>query len=174
METLVGLRDEAVARFADGGALGIRHEDGATEAWTYRELDRRARIAAWRLRALGLEPGDRILTWSPSTPELPAAYYGAMMARLVLVPLDLRMSADAVEGIVRASDARHLILGTGRDAPDPGEAGLDRFPTTTVEALSADPAPDDPDFPPDWEVRQAAGERPTPADVFELVFTSGT
>ena len=49
------------------------------------------RLAAWRLRALGLEPGDRLLTWSPSTPELPAVYFGAMMARLVLVPLDLRM-----------------------------------------------------------------------------------
>ena len=87
--------------------------------WSYRDLDRRARIAAWRLRALDLEPGDRILTWSPSSPELPAAYFGAMHARLVIVPLDLRMSTDAVETIVRASGARHLILGTGRDAPDP-------------------------------------------------------
>ena len=62
-----------------------------------------------------------------------------MRARLVIVPLDLRMSPDAVEGIVAASGARHLILGTGRDAPDPREAGLDRFPTTTVEALTAEP-----------------------------------
>ena len=59
-----------------------------------------------------------------------------MLARLVIVPLDLRMSADAVEGIVRASGARHLVLGTGRDAPDPREAGLEHFPTTTVDALS--------------------------------------
>ena len=50
--------------------------------------------------------------------ELPAAYFGAMRAGLIIVPLDLRMSADAVEGIVRASEARHLVLGTGRDAPD--------------------------------------------------------
>ena len=43
--------------------------------WSYRELDRRSRIAAWRLRALGLEPGDRLLTWSPSTPELPGSLF---------------------------------------------------------------------------------------------------
>src|SRR5258708_36108420 len=139
METLVGLRDEAVARFADGGALGIRHEDGATEAWTYRELDRRSRIAAWRLRALGLEPGDRILTWSPSMPALPAAYFGAMRAGLVIVPLDLRMSREAIEGIVASSGARRLLLGTGRDAGDPAEMGLEAFPTTDVEALAAEP-----------------------------------
>jgi long-chain acyl-CoA synthetase len=172
--TLVELLDAAVTRFGERPALGVRHDDGSTTTWSYRELDRRARIAAWRLRALDLEPGDRILTWSPSSPDLPAAYFGAMHARLVLVPLDLRMSADAVETIVRASGARHLILGTGRDAPDPREAGLTDFPTTTVEDLAAEPADDDPAFPDDWEARQASWKRPTPDEVFELVFTSGT
>ncbi len=173
-DTLLDLLARATERFGDRHALGIRRDDGSTDHWSYRELARRARIAAWRLRALDLEPGDRILTWSPSTPELPAAYFGAMHARLVFVPLDLRMSADAVEGITRASGARHLILGTGRDAPDPREAGLEHFPTTTVEALCAEPAVDDPLFPPDWEARQAAWARPTVDEVFQLVFTSGT
>jgi long-chain acyl-CoA synthetase len=174
MPTLIDLLDRAVTRFGDRPALGLRRDDGTTQRWTYRDLDRRARIAAWRLRALDLEPGDRILTWSPSTPELPAAYFGAMHARLVLVPLDLRMSPDAVASIVRASGARHLILGTGREAPDPREAGLAHFPTTSVEALSAEPADDDPAFPSDWEARQAAWKRPTPNEIFQLIFTSGT
>ena len=172
--TLIDLLVSAVGRYGDRNALGLRRDDGSTMHWSFRELDRRARIAAWRLRALDLEPGDRLLTWSPSTPELPAAYYGAMYARLVLVPLDLRMSADAVEGIVNASGARHLILGTGRDAPDPREAGLTGFPTTTIDDLCAEPATDDPAFPPDWETRQAAWARPAADEVFELVFTSGT
>jgi long-chain acyl-CoA synthetase len=174
MPTLLDLFDDAVTRFGDRHALGLRRDDGSTEHWTYRELARRARIAAWRLRALDLEPGDRILTWSPSTPELPAAYFGAMHARLVIVPLDLRMSADAVETVARASGARHLILGTGRDAPDPREAGLEHFPTTNVEDLCAEPAPDDPAFPPDWEARQAAWGKPTADEIFQLIFTSGT
>ena len=172
--TLIDLLERAVTRFGDRPALGLRSDDGSGAHWSYRDLDRRARIAAWRLRALDLEPGDRILTWSPSSPELPAAYFGAMHARLVIVPLDLRMSTDAVATIVRASGARHLILGTGRDAPDPAAAGLADFPTTTVEALSAEPAADDPLFPPDWEARQAAWKRPEPDEVFQLIFTSGT
>jgi long-chain acyl-CoA synthetase len=172
--TLIDLLETAVARYGDRPALGVRHDDGSTTTWTYRDLDRRSRIAAWRLRALDLEPGDRILTWSPSTPELPAAYFGAMHARLVIVPLDLRMSSDAIDTIVRASGARHLVLGTGRDAPDPQEAGLADFPTTTVDALTAEPTEDDPVFPADWEARQAAWKRPTADELFELVFTSGT
>ncbi len=169
--TLLDLLDEAVAANADRTALSLRQDDGSTTTWSYRELDRRSRITAWRLRALGLQPGDRLLTWSPSTPGLPAAYFGAMRAGLILVPLDLRMSADAVEGIVRVSGVRHLILGTGRDAPDPREAGLDRFPTTFVDALAGEP---DASFPSDWEAQQATWAQPAQYDVFELVFTSGT
>jgi long-chain acyl-CoA synthetase len=173
-KTLIDLLDSAVTRFGDRPALGLRRDDGPATPWTYRDLERRARIAGWRLRALDLEPGDRILTWSPSSPELPAAYFGAMHARLVIVPLDLRMAPDAVATIVKASGARHLLLGTGRDAPNPAEAGLADFPTTSVEALSAEPAEDDPLFPPDWEARQAAWKRPEPGEVFQLIFTSGT
>jgi long-chain acyl-CoA synthetase len=169
--TLLDLLEDAVARYGDRTALSLRRDDGSTTTWSFGELDRRSKIAAWRLHALELQPGDRLLTWSASTPELPAAYFGAMRARSIIVPLDLRMSVDAVEGIVKASEARHLVLGTGRDAPDPREAGLDRFPTTTVEALCAEP---DESFPPDWETQLAAWPRPAADELFELVFTSGT
>jgi long-chain acyl-CoA synthetase len=94
-----------------------------------------------------------------------------MIARLVFVPLDARMAPDTVTRIVERSGAVRLVLGCGRDAPDPGEVGLERFPTTIVEDLCADP---DASFPPDWEAQLAAWPRPAPAEVFELVFTSGT
>ncbi len=171
METLLDLLETSVRRHATRNALGLRRDDGTTLHWTYAELLRRSRIAAWRLRALGLGPGDRILTWSSSTPALPAAYFGAMIARLVFVPLDARMATDTVSRIVDRSGAVRLILGSGRDAPDPGEVGLERFPTTIVEDLCADP---DATFPPDWEARLDAWPRPASTDVFELVFTSGT
>src|SRR5256885_653704 len=115
--------------------------------------------------------GDRLLTWSPSEPGLAAIYFGAMRARLVLVPLDLRMSGDAVAGVVAKSRPGRLVIGTGRDAPDPGTAGLRDFPTTTVEALTAEP---NATFPPDWEAQLAAWPAPADDEVFELIFTSGT
>ena len=171
METLLDLLEGSAARYGDRNALGLRRDDGTTFHWSYHEVLHRSRIAAWRLRALELQPGDRVLTWSPSTPALPAAYYGAMIARLIYVPLDSRMSADAIGNIVAASGAVHLLLGSGRDAPDPREVGLERFPTTTLDELTADP---DDAFPPDWEADVSGWERPRPEDVFELVFTSGT
>jgi long-chain acyl-CoA synthetase len=171
MATLLDLLSDAVARYGDRPALGLRGDDGTTDTWTYRELSRRSDIAAWRLRALGLKPGDRILTWSPSEPALAAVYFGAMRARLVLVPLDLRMSGDAVAGVVAKAQPARLIIGTGRDAPDPGTAGLRDFPTTTVMALTAEP---DGAFPADWESQLATWARPADEEVFELIFTSGT
>ncbi len=119
MATLVDLLETAAARYAARPALGLRRDDGTTERWSYAELLRRSRLAAWRLRASGLKPGDRVLTWSPSTPALPAAYFGAMYARLVFVPLDARMAPDTISRIVERSGAARLLLGTGRDAPDP-------------------------------------------------------
>jgi long-chain acyl-CoA synthetase len=178
-ETLLDLLDAAFRRHADRPALGLWRDDGSTSTWTYRELDRRSRLAAWRLRVqLGLQPGDRILTWSPSAPALPAAYIGAMRAGLILVPLDVRMSPAAIQAIIGRAEPRHLVLGTGQDAPDPGPAGLAHFPTTVVDALSSDPgaAPADgaTPFPFDWEDRLAAWPRPRPEDIWDLVFTSGT
>ncbi len=171
METIVDLLEDAAGRFGPKQALGLRTDDGSTWHWTYADVLRRSRIAAWRLKALGLNPGDRVLTWSPSTPALPAAYFGAMYAGLVFVPLDARMAPDTVARIVDKSGAVRLLLGSGRDAPDPREVGLERFPTSIVEDLSADP---DDTFPPDWEAQLAAWPRAKAADIFELVFTSGT
>ena len=169
--TILDLFDETVARNGDRPALGLGGDADATHHWSFRELQRRSRIAAWRLRALGLQPGDRILTWSPSTPELPAAYYGAMRAGLVIVPLDLRMAPDAIERIAARADPKRLIVGTGRDAPDPRDAGLGDLPTTTLDDVTAEP---DDTFPPDWETQLETWPRPQSSDVVELVFTSGT
>ena len=172
METLLDLLDAAFRRFADRPALGLWHEDGTRTTWTYAELDRRSRLAAWRLREqLGLRSGDRIMTWSPSEPALPAVYFGAMRAGLVLVPLDLRMSADAIAGILGSAEPRRLIIGTGRDAPDPASVGLESFPTTTVAELVADP---DLTMPDDWAATVDSWPRPRPEDVWDLIFTSGT
>jgi long-chain acyl-CoA synthetase len=81
------------------------------------------------------------------------------------------MAGDAIRKVVETSGAVHLILGSGREAPDPAEVGLESFPTTLVDELSAEP---DEAFPSDWEAQIAALPRPAADELYELVFTSGT
>jgi long-chain acyl-CoA synthetase len=169
--TLVDLLEGAETRYGDRAALSIRRDDGSVDAWSYRELARRSRLAAWRLRSRGLRPGDRLLTWSTSCPELAAVYFGAMRAGLIIVPLDLRMAPATVRRIADRSGASQLAIGTGRDAPDPAEADLDRLPTATIDDLCAEPGAG---FPADWDAEVAAWSRPVSEDPYLLVFTSGT
>ncbi|HEY3523941.1 MAG TPA: AMP-binding protein [Candidatus Limnocylindrales bacterium] len=170
-DTLLDLVDGAVARFAEREALALRRDEGEDLRWSYAELGRRSRIAAWRLRAAGLDRGDRLLTWSPSTPELPALYVAAMRIGAVLVPLDLRMAPDAIARISARADPRLLVIGTGRDAPDPADGGVTGVMSVTLDSLTADP---DASFPADWEEQVEGWLRPTPTDVYALIFTSGT
>jgi long-chain acyl-CoA synthetase len=171
LDSLLDIIDQGEARYGDRFAFGMRGDDGSTEQWTYRELNRRSRIVAWRLRALGLQPGDRLLVWTPSSPAVPALYFGAMRAGVITVPLDLRMSSGAIERIAARADARRLVLGTGRDTPDPADACLEHFPSSKVDELAADP---DATFPADWDAQVESWRRPGREDLAEIVFTSGT
>ena len=98
-------------------------------------------------------------------------YFGAMRAGLIIVPLDLRMAPATVRRIADRSGASQLAIGTGRDAPDPAEADLDRLPTATIDDLCAEPGAG---FPADWDAEVAAWSRPVSEDPYLLVFTSGT
>ncbi len=170
--SLVELLDDAAARWpGDRIMYSLRTDQGIELAWTVAEMRRRSLLAAWRLRAIGLQPGDRLLTWSPSTPRLPAVYWAAMRADIVVVPLDLRMTPGVIDRISTRADTRWLAIDSGLDAPDPLEVGLDHFEVLKLEDLTADP---DGSFPDDWEDRIAAWPAPTAHSLFEVVFTSGT
>ena len=183
-DSLLDLLDDASTRWAGKRQLALRTDEGLSLPWSAAELKRRSKLVAWRLKALGLQPGERLLTWSPATPALPAVYYGAMRAGLVVVPLDLRMAPDVLQRLAEKAAAGWLAIGSGYDAPDPEKAGLEHLNMRTVEALSADPpheradhtdegAIDDP-FPADWEAQVDGWPRPTRDTLFEVIYTSGT
>jgi long-chain acyl-CoA synthetase len=183
-DSLLDLLDDAATRYDGKRQLGLRTDDGLELPWSARELRRRARLVAWRLRQLGLQPGDRLLTWSPATPALPAVYFGAMYAGVVVVPLDLRMAPDVLQRIAERSEAQWLAIGTGFDAPDADAGGLEHLNIRTVESLSAEPPHQsatgkdeggiDEPFPDDWERRLDAWPRPDRKTLFEVIYTSGT
>ncbi|HSH21757.1 MAG TPA: AMP-binding protein, partial [Candidatus Caenarcaniphilales bacterium] len=183
-DSLLDLLDDTAERYGGRRQLALRTDEGLELPWSAEELRRRARLVAWRLRQLGLQAGDRLLTWSPSTPALPAVYFGAMYAGVVVVPLDLRMAPEVVQRIANRAEARWLAIGTGFDAPDASAGGVGHLNIRTVESLSADPPHenaagtdegglDDP-FPRDWEAQLDSWPRPTRTTLFEVIYTSGT
>ena len=171
-DSLVEVLDHAAEHYpADRVMYGLRLDSGTAMSWSAQEMRRRSLLAAWRLRAAGLQPGDRLLTWSPSTPTLPAVYWGAMRAGLVLVPIDLRMTRPVIERIAAITEAETIAIDEGFDAPDPAEAGLDQLRILKLSELTADA---DSDWPEDWEARLVDWEAPTRDSLFEIHFTSGT
>ncbi|HUG49170.1 MAG TPA: AMP-binding protein, partial [Candidatus Limnocylindria bacterium] len=183
-DSLLDLLEDADRRYAGKPQLALRTDEGRSLEWSARELNHRSKLVAWRLRALGLQPGDRLLTWSPSTPALPAVYFGAMRAGITVVPLDLRMAPDVLRRIADSSGAQWLVIGTGFDAPDAEVGGLTHLDIRTVESLSADPPHQsatgrdeggiDEPFPADWQAQVEAWPRPTRDTLFEVIYTSGT
>jgi long-chain acyl-CoA synthetase len=173
LESLYDILDDAAERYGDADALALLVETGIAERWSFRELQRRSIAAAWRLRHdLDLVPGDRLLTLSPSAPELAAVYFGAMRAGLIFVPADLRMTPEAIQRIAERSGARALVYGTGRDALTPADVGLASLPhRSTDELAAAAPSPAEDEA---WAAEVGAWRRPARADVFQIVFTSGT
>src|SRR4051812_32579177 len=70
------------------------YDDGyRTWTWTYGELAAAAQAFAARLRESNIERGQAIALWSENRPEWIAAMWGALLAGVVVVPIDYRASA---------------------------------------------------------------------------------
>ncbi|MFI5255312.1 MAG: AMP-binding protein [Candidatus Limnocylindrales bacterium] len=173
--SLLEILEDAARRRPEGVAMALAADEGLTDAWSAADLLRRSRFAAWRLYALGLRPGDRLLTWCPSGPELAALTFGAVRMGVAIVPLDLRMVPEVIERIATRAETKWLAVGTGRDAPDVGDVELPKVVVRTVPDLVAEAGgAGEPRFPADWEAQLEAVPRPTRETLFEIVFTSGT
>ncbi len=114
-------------------AIAIRHDD---RTLTYNELDDAAARAAAYLKAQGVEPGDRVGLKAANVPEFAVAYYGALRAGAVVVPMNPLLKDREVEHYVTDSGAK-LILTPETDytghAPDHTIA--DRDPQDTAVLL---------------------------------------
>src|SRR3954447_6050987 len=183
-DSLLDLIDDAARRYNGREQMALRTDEGLQLRWSAQDISHHSKLVAWRLRELGVKPGDRLLTWSPSTPALPAVYFGAMRAGAIIVPLDLRMAPDVLQRIAASAGAQWLAIGTGLDAPDPAAGRLEHLNIRAVEWLASPPSHenaagtdeggDDVAFPLDWEQQLDAWARPSRDTLFEVIYTSGT
>jgi long-chain acyl-CoA synthetase len=113
---------------ADGGRPAL-HVDG--EIVSYRELERRAAVAAGALRAAGVAPGDRVALKLTNSPAFVAAYFGALRAGAIVVPLNPLLAAPEVAERLAASAPAAVVE---EPLPTAGEQG------EPVERTDDDPA----------------------------------
>ncbi|RJL32779.1 non-ribosomal peptide synthetase/MFS transporter [Bailinhaonella thermotolerans] len=123
---------------------------------TYAELEERARLLAARLRAAGVERGDRVAVLMERTRDLPVAMLGVMKAGAGYVPIDDAAPADRIASVLATAGARVVVCADDLAARLPEDAVAVR-PWAPDEAV--------------------AGDDPVetgPADLAYVIFTSGS
>ena len=146
---------------------------------TYRELDDLSGRAAAGLREAGLSPGQVVALQLPNIPQFLVAYFGALKAGLVVLPLNPLLMAPELEYHLTDSAAALLIGFQGLHAEaakacettgvplylvSAGEGALPEGTRPVTELISTAPL-DEPGG--DVEAR-------SPDDTAVLVYTSGT
>ncbi|WP_165922548.1 class I adenylate-forming enzyme family protein [Pseudonocardia endophytica] len=91
---------------------------------TYAELDVRTDRLANALLAHGIRPGDRIAVWLGNRVEYLETYLACAKAGLVVVPVNIRFTAEEARFLLEDSGARALVH-EGSVAPRVDELGVD-------------------------------------------------
>ena len=112
---------------------------------TYAQLDDATARVAGLLKERGIDPGDRVGVMLPNVPEFALAYYGALRAGAVIVPMNVLLKEREVSFYVEDSGAKLVLT------------------TETFEDLLAG------DASPLQEVAERAGD-----DTAVILYTSGT
>ncbi len=94
---------------AERAAVVVDDDERGARSVTYRELAERTSCVASALRALGVDPGDRVLIRLPNCLEYSVAFLGAMKRGAIPVPISTMLTADEVEYIARDAGAVAIV-----------------------------------------------------------------
>ncbi len=122
--------------------------DTLRERHTFGAVDKAVRRAAEALRAAGVARGGRVLIRLGDGPDFPVAFFGAIAAGAVALPVSAQLSARELETIAR--DAQPALALLAGDTPDFDRAGARRLDGAALGMAApgdyADTAADDPAF----------------------------
>ncbi|PIQ89286.1 MAG: hypothetical protein COV72_03855 [Candidatus Omnitrophica bacterium CG11_big_fil_rev_8_21_14_0_20_42_13] len=97
---------EAINRRHQGRiALQIKNEDGSFRRLSYEDLGRRAVDVSSTLIKLGIVKDERVAILSESRPEWAVAFFGAISAAAIVVPIDVKLTEKEVQFILNDSRA---------------------------------------------------------------------
>ena len=136
------------------------HDDGyRTRTHGYGEVARAARAFAARLQRSGFSKGDKVLFWCENRPEWIVALWGCVLAGVVAVPIDYRVSSDFLERVRRRVAGRLVLI--GQDVVGPAQEAAGNPAIWRLADL-------------DWSSNATPAPVPIATDdVVEIIFTSG-
>ena len=100
----------SAARLADKPALVFSPTAGTAGQVTYGELDVQADRAAAAFQRAGLAKGDRVALMLGNSAHFVEAFYGALRAGLVVVPLNVTFTASEVAQILADCEAGAIVV----------------------------------------------------------------
>ncbi|HEY0378993.1 MAG TPA: AMP-binding protein [Pyrinomonadaceae bacterium] len=129
--------------------------------WSYARLVSAAHRFARELEARGVSAGERVLLSGENSPEWAAAFWGCLLRRAVVVPLDRESAPDFALSVLRQTDAKLVVA--GGETPFIECCGIPRLRLENLEDEVArrDDAP-------------YAAEEVDADTLAEIIFTSGT
>ena len=150
---------------ADHGERPAVRMDGLV--LSYSQLwDAAGRMTSW-LSFLGIAPGDRVAVMLPNVPAFPIAFYGALGAGAVVVPMNPLLKSREVA--YHLSDSGATVLFAWHTATDEADKGAAETGARVIEVAEPDLSALLAGFTPVPESVQRAGD-----DDAVILYTSGT
>ncbi|HTQ90648.1 MAG TPA: AMP-binding protein, partial [Streptosporangiaceae bacterium] len=131
MANLSFLLDDAAAGHPDHPA--IRMDDLVL---TYAQLHEAAGRMGALLASRGIEPGDRVGLMLPNVPAFPVAFYGALAAGAVVVPMNPLLKEREISYYLNDSGAKVLLswhAAAGQAAKGAADAGAQMIAAETAD-----------------------------------------
>jgi long-chain acyl-CoA synthetase len=88
------------AEFSDSPVGFVQYDDGYRRwKYTYAQVGLPASHFAARLAGYNIRKGDKVIIWSENRPEWITAFWGCVLAGVIVVPIDSRASAGALHAV---------------------------------------------------------------------------
>ncbi len=131
--------------------------------WSYADIVHASERFARELSIRGIGAGDRVILQGANRPEWVAAFFGCLLNRSVVVPLDRQSTSDFVERVQNQVDARLVV----HDSP----AGI--FQSLRIPQFALDDLSELADLARQTDLTKLAA-MVNESDLVEIIFTSGT
>ncbi|WP_410668360.1 AMP-binding protein [Amycolatopsis sp. cmx-4-68] len=114
-------------------------ETGTGRCLTYRQVEAAVQVQARRLADVGVEPGDRVALRLPTSVDYVVAFFGALRAGAVVVPLSPQTPGPELDKLLGHSGAKVVITRDADEALPAGVSGLtpETDPDGVVEFVDA-------------------------------------